>query len=178
MFKSIVRSLAMLGALVLIGMVIAVVVVIGSKGNVPSKTILEANYEQALMEDVPKRRQRDCCCTRSKRCAMWWMRLTAAPLTIASLASSQRSVRLPWEWRRRRRIRDAVLDFGHARNLRWRTPKLSANLVRAMALIIWRRPLIIFICSPRAMSGCHHHGIAIHKDAVQAGRNLSRRSSL
>jgi len=54
MFKSIVRFLAILGALVLIGMVIAVVAVIGSKGNVPSKTILEANFEQALMEDVPE----------------------------------------------------------------------------------------------------------------------------
>jgi protease IV len=54
MFKSIVRSLAILGALVLIGMVIAVVAVIGSKDKVPSKTILEANFEQALMEDVPE----------------------------------------------------------------------------------------------------------------------------
>jgi protease IV len=54
MFKSIVRFLAILGALVLIGMVIAVVAVIGSKGKVPSKTILEANFEQALMEDVPE----------------------------------------------------------------------------------------------------------------------------
>jgi protease-4 len=54
MFKSIVRFLAIFGALVLIGMVIAVVAVIGSKGKVPSKTILEANFEQALMEDVPE----------------------------------------------------------------------------------------------------------------------------
>jgi protease IV len=54
MFKSIVRSLAILGALVLIGMVIAVVALIGSKGKVPSKTILEANFEQTLMEDVPE----------------------------------------------------------------------------------------------------------------------------
>ena len=54
MFKSIVRFLAMLGALVLVGMVIAVVVAIGSKGNIPSKTILEANFEQTLMEDVPE----------------------------------------------------------------------------------------------------------------------------
>jgi len=54
MFKSIVRFLAILGALVLIGMVIAVVAVIGSKGKVPSKTILEANFEQTLMEDVPE----------------------------------------------------------------------------------------------------------------------------
>ncbi len=29
------------------------VAVIGIKGRVPSKTILEANFEQALMEDVP-----------------------------------------------------------------------------------------------------------------------------
>jgi len=54
MFKSIVRFLAIFGALVLVGMVIAVVAVIGSKGKVPSKTILEANFEQTLMEDVPE----------------------------------------------------------------------------------------------------------------------------
>src|SRR6202051_4465013 len=53
MFKSIVRFLAILGALAIIGMVFAVVAVIGSKGTVPSKTILEANFEQALLEDAP-----------------------------------------------------------------------------------------------------------------------------
>jgi protease-4 len=54
MFKSIVRFLAILGALVIIGTVFAVVAVIGSKGTVPSKTILEANFEQALLENVPE----------------------------------------------------------------------------------------------------------------------------
>jgi protease-4 len=53
MSKFIVRFLAILGALWLIGMVIVLVAVIGWKGKVPSKTILEANFEQAFMEDVP-----------------------------------------------------------------------------------------------------------------------------
>lgn len=53
MSKLIVRFLAILGALWLIGMVIVMVAVIGSKGKVPSKTILEANFEEAFMEDVP-----------------------------------------------------------------------------------------------------------------------------
>ena len=53
MFKSIVRILAIIGAIVLIGTFVAIFAVISSKGNVPSKTILEANFEHALMEDVP-----------------------------------------------------------------------------------------------------------------------------
>ena len=53
MSKLIVRFLAILGALWLIGMVIVMVAVIGMKGKVPSKTILEANFEQTFMEDVP-----------------------------------------------------------------------------------------------------------------------------
>ena len=53
MSKLIVRFLAILGALWLIGMVIVMVAVIGTKGKVPSKTILEANFEQEFMEDVP-----------------------------------------------------------------------------------------------------------------------------
>ncbi|MGA7292195.1 MAG: signal peptide peptidase SppA [Terriglobales bacterium] len=53
MSKAIVRFLAILGALWLIGMVIVLVSVIGTKGRVPSKTILEANFEQSLLEDVP-----------------------------------------------------------------------------------------------------------------------------
>jgi protease IV len=51
--RAIVRFLAILGALFLIGTVIVVVGVIGKKGRVPSKTILEANFEQGLVEDVP-----------------------------------------------------------------------------------------------------------------------------
>jgi protease-4 len=53
MSKLIVRFLAILGALWLIGIVVVTVTVIGAKGKVPSKTILEANFEQAFMEDVP-----------------------------------------------------------------------------------------------------------------------------
>jgi protease-4 len=53
MFKAIGRFLAILGALFLIGMGIVLVFAIGTKGRVPSKTILEANFEQALVEDVP-----------------------------------------------------------------------------------------------------------------------------
>jgi len=53
MSKVIVRFLAILGALWLIGMVIVLLAVIGMKGRVPSKTILEANFEQTFMEDIP-----------------------------------------------------------------------------------------------------------------------------
>src|SRR5450755_357483 len=53
MSKAIVRFLAILGALWLIGMAIVLVAVIGIKGKVPSRTILEANFEQTIMEDVP-----------------------------------------------------------------------------------------------------------------------------
>lgn len=54
MSKLIVRFLAILGALWLIGMIIVLVAVIGAKGKVPSKTILEADLEQPLVEDVPE----------------------------------------------------------------------------------------------------------------------------
>jgi protease IV len=53
MSKAIVRFLAILGALWLIGMVIVLVAVMGAKGKVPSKTILEANFEQTFLEDAP-----------------------------------------------------------------------------------------------------------------------------
>jgi protease IV len=53
MSKAIVRFLAILGALWLIGMVIVLVTVIGMKGKVPSKTILEANFQEAFPEDIP-----------------------------------------------------------------------------------------------------------------------------
>jgi protease-4 len=54
MSKAIVRFLAILGALWLIGMVIVLVAVIGKKGRVPSRTILEANFERQFLEDVPE----------------------------------------------------------------------------------------------------------------------------
>jgi len=53
MSKAIVRFLAILGALWLVAMVIMIVAVIGTKGKVPDKTILEANFEQAIPEYVP-----------------------------------------------------------------------------------------------------------------------------
>ena len=53
MSKLIVRFLAILGALWLIGMVIVLFAVIGLKGRVPSKTILEANFEKSFLENVP-----------------------------------------------------------------------------------------------------------------------------
>jgi protease-4 len=53
MSKAIVRFLAILGALWLVGIVITLVAVIGSKGRVPSKTILEANFEQSFLENKP-----------------------------------------------------------------------------------------------------------------------------
>ena len=53
MSKAIVRFLAILGGLWLITMVIMIVAVIGVKGKVPDRTILEANFEQALPEDIP-----------------------------------------------------------------------------------------------------------------------------
>jgi protease IV len=53
MFRSIVRFLAILGALGLIGLAIVLVAVIGVKGQVPSKTILEADFEHSLLEDAP-----------------------------------------------------------------------------------------------------------------------------
>ncbi len=53
MSKAIVRFLAILGALWLIGLVIVLVFAIGWKGKVPSRTILEANLEQSFVEDIP-----------------------------------------------------------------------------------------------------------------------------
>src|ERR1700676_3182625 len=53
MSKLIVGFLAILGALWLIAMVIVLVAVIGAKGRVPSRAILEANFEQTFLEDAP-----------------------------------------------------------------------------------------------------------------------------
>src|SRR5579859_1498080 len=53
MSKAIVRFLAILGALWLVGIVIVLVAVISSRGRVPSKTILEANFEQSFLENKP-----------------------------------------------------------------------------------------------------------------------------
>jgi protease-4 len=53
MGKAIVRFLAILGALGLIGMAIMLFAVIGAKGKIPSKTILEADFEQSFPEEIP-----------------------------------------------------------------------------------------------------------------------------
>ena len=53
MSKIIVRFLAILGALWLLGLFIVLIAVISPKGRVPSKTILEANFESPLLEDIP-----------------------------------------------------------------------------------------------------------------------------
>ena len=53
MSKLIVRFLAILGALCLIGMAIVLFAVIHTKGTVPSKTILEANFDKSFLEEVP-----------------------------------------------------------------------------------------------------------------------------
>ncbi len=54
MSKVVVRFLAILGALWLIGLVIMVAMVLGSKGRVPAKTILEADLEQPFVEYAPE----------------------------------------------------------------------------------------------------------------------------
>jgi protease IV len=54
MSNAVVRFLAILGALWLIGLAIVLIFVIGGKGRVPSKTILEANFEVPLLEDMPQ----------------------------------------------------------------------------------------------------------------------------
>ena len=53
MSKFIVRFLAILGALWLVGLFIVLIAVISPKGRIPSKTILEANFESPLLEDIP-----------------------------------------------------------------------------------------------------------------------------
>lgn len=53
MFKIIVRFLAILGALWLVGMAIVLFAVIDFKGRVPSKTILEANLDKSFLENIP-----------------------------------------------------------------------------------------------------------------------------
>jgi protease-4 len=54
MLKTIVRILAVLGAIYLLTIVVALFLVAGRKGKVPSKTLLEANFEQQLVEDIPE----------------------------------------------------------------------------------------------------------------------------
>lgn len=54
MKKFIVRALAILGAIYLLTILLTVVLLSGRNGKVPSTTILEANFEQSLVEDVPE----------------------------------------------------------------------------------------------------------------------------
>jgi len=54
MKKFIVRSLAVLGLIYLLTVFATVLLILNRKGNVPSKTVLEANFEQPMMEDVPE----------------------------------------------------------------------------------------------------------------------------
>ncbi len=54
MKRIIVRILAILGAIYLLTIVLTVVLISGRKGKVPTSTILEANFEQPLVEDIPE----------------------------------------------------------------------------------------------------------------------------
>jgi protease IV len=54
MKKFIVRILAILGAIYLLTILLTVMLISGRKGTVPSKTILEANFEQPMLEDIPE----------------------------------------------------------------------------------------------------------------------------
>jgi protease IV len=54
MSKTIVRFFALLGFLWFVGMIIVIVALVGRNGRVPSKTILEANFEQTFLEDAPE----------------------------------------------------------------------------------------------------------------------------
>ncbi len=54
MKRIIVRILAILGAIYLLTIVLTIVLISGRKGKVPTSTILEANFEQPLVEDIPE----------------------------------------------------------------------------------------------------------------------------
>lgn len=54
MKKLIVRILAILGAIYLLTILLTIVLISGRKGKVPATTILEANFEQPLLEDIPE----------------------------------------------------------------------------------------------------------------------------
>ena len=54
MSKAIIRFLAILGALSLLSTAVVLMAVIGAKGRVPSKTILEADFEQTYLENSPE----------------------------------------------------------------------------------------------------------------------------
>jgi protease-4 len=54
MKKFIVRLFVILGLIYLLSIALTIYVVVGRKGKVPGKTILEANFEQPMVEDVPE----------------------------------------------------------------------------------------------------------------------------
>jgi len=54
MKKFIVRLFVILGIIYLLSIALTVYLVVGRKGKVPAKTILEANFEQPLVEDIPQ----------------------------------------------------------------------------------------------------------------------------
>jgi protease-4 len=54
MKRTIVRLLAVLGAIYLVTILCAIMILVGRKGKVPSTTILEANFEQPMVEDIPE----------------------------------------------------------------------------------------------------------------------------
>jgi protease IV len=54
MKRIVVRILAILGAIYLLTILLTIMLIFGRKGKVPSSTILEANFEQPLVEDIPQ----------------------------------------------------------------------------------------------------------------------------
>lgn len=54
MKKFIVRLFVILGVIYLLSIALTIYLVVGRKGKVPGKTILEANFEQPMVEDVPE----------------------------------------------------------------------------------------------------------------------------
>jgi protease-4 len=54
MKKFIVRLLAVLGAIYLVTILFTIMILAGRKGKVPTSTILEANFEKAMVEDIPE----------------------------------------------------------------------------------------------------------------------------
>jgi protease-4 len=54
MKKALVRLFVILGVIYLLSIALAVFLIVGRKGKVPAKTILEANFEQPMVEDIPE----------------------------------------------------------------------------------------------------------------------------
>jgi len=54
MKKVVIRILAILGFIYLVTIIVTIMMLSGRKGKVPGTTILEANFEQPLVEDVPE----------------------------------------------------------------------------------------------------------------------------